>query len=141
MKASINCINLIKESEGFRDKAYKCPAGIWTIGFGFTKGVKPSDTTTLDEAIARLAVELEDYEAGVLEHVRVPLTQGQFDALVDFAFNLGVGALSESTLLRKLNDGDLMGAANEFPRWVKSGGKTLPGLVKRRAAERALFLS
>jgi lysozyme len=79
------------------------------------------------------------FEAGVKRLVKVPLAQGQFDALVSFSFNVGLGALGSSTLLRKLNAGDYRGAAAEFPRWNKAGGKVYEGLTRRRAAERSLF--
>lgn len=96
-------------------------------------------TITQQQADDYLRRDVRQFERAVARQVRVPLTQGQFDALVSFAFNLGEGALAQSTLLRLLNAGDYAGAAAQFDRWNKAGGRVLPGLVRRRAAERALF--
>jgi lysozyme len=133
------CISLVKASEGCQLTAYRCPAGVWTIGYGHTKGVRQGQTITQDEADALLHEDLDDAAAQVRGMVTVPLTQGQFDALCDFVFNLGSGRLRDSTLLRLLNQGRYQEAAAQFRFWVLSSGKTLPGLVTRRAAERALF--
>lgn len=141
MNVSDKCVKLIGEFEGFRAHAYLCPANVWTIGYGFTKGVKKGDTITRGQADARLVHELGDFGDQVEKMVKVPLKQCQFDALVSFAFNVGVGALRDSTLLKLLNAGNYAGAADQFTRWNKAGGKVLPGLVKRRAAEKELFLS
>lgn len=140
MKVSDELVQLVGEFEGFRDKAYKCPADVWTIGYGFTKGVKPGDTITKAEADVRLKRELNEFSAGICKYITVFLTQNQFDALVSFAYNIGLGAFKDSTLLRKLNARDYAGAAEQFPRWNKAGGKVLNGLVNRRARERELFL-
>ncbi|HCS6848240.1 TPA: lysozyme, partial [Escherichia coli] len=118
----------------------------WTIGYGWThpvdgKPVKRGMTIDQQTADRLLKTGLVGYENDVLKVVRVKLTQGQFDALVSFAYNVGSRALSTSTLLKKLNAGDIKGAADEFLRWNKSGGKVMPGLTNRRKAERALFLS
>ncbi|HXG01499.1 MAG TPA: lysozyme [Bacteroidota bacterium] len=120
-------------------KAYLCPAGVWTIGYGHTGGVKEGDRITLQQAEELLKQDLERFEECIRRSVTVPLNQNQFDALVSFAFNVGCMALENSTLLRKLNAGDYAGAAQEFGKWVKSRGVILPGLIKRRDAERALF--
>ena len=141
MKISQRGLDLIKEFEGFRAEAYLCPAGVWTIGYGHTGDVTPDDSCTMAEAEEMLRKDVERFEAAVDRLVKVPLTEGQFDALVSFAFNLGEGNLMQSTLLKKLNREDYAGAADEFGKWVKAGNKTLPGLVRRREAERALFLS
>lgn len=141
MKTSPRGIALIKESEHLELTAYLCPAGVWTVGYGHTVGVKKSDRITEAQAEKLLVDDLAIYEAGVQSVVKVPLTQGQFDALVSFALNAGVGALRGSTLLKKLNAGDIEGAANEFGRWVNGGGKKLKGLVIRREKERELFLA
>jgi len=145
MKTSDKGLQLIKQFEGFRAKPYKCPAGVPTIGYGATyypdgrrvtmadKPVSEADATTMLRAM------LSSYEAGVDRYVQVPLTQGQFDALVSFAYNLGLSALKGSTLLRVLNDKNYAGAAAQFARWNKAGGKVLPGLTRRREAERLLF--
>lgn len=142
MKTSTKGLALIQVAEGFRPNAYICPAGVLTIGYGHTgSDVTPGMVITEAQALALLRKDVASFEAAVSALVRVPLTQGQFDALVSFAFNLGAGALKASTLLRLLNGGDYAGAAAQFARWTKGGGKILPGLVKRRAAEARLFLS
>ncbi|UGA37973.1 lysozyme [Chromobacterium haemolyticum] len=142
MKTSAKGITLIQKSEGLRLKAYQDSVGVWTIGYGHTgPDVKPGMVITQAQADALLARDLERFEAGVARLVKVPLNQNQFDALVCFSFNLGLGALQGSTLLlRLLNAGDYAGAAAQFPRWNKAGGKELPGLTRRRAAEQAMFL-
>ncbi|ANF79336.1 TPA: lysozyme [Salmonella enterica] len=146
MQISPKGIALIKEFEGCSLTAYKDSVGVLTIGYGWTHAVdgKPlRNGMTIDQATAErlLKTGLVGYENDVLKLVRVKLTQGQFDALVSFAYNLGARSLSTSTLLKKLNAGDYAGAADEFPRWNKAGGKVLNGLTRRREAERALFLS
>lgn len=140
MNISAQGIGLLMHFEGFRDKAYRDSAGTWTIGFGSTKGVHPGQRITREQAGIRLYEDVDQAEADVARMVQVPLTQGQFDALVSFVYNLGAGALARSTLLRRLNSGDYSGAADEFMKWVKAGGRRLQGLVRRRAAERAMFL-
>lgn len=149
MQTSDEGIALIKGFEGCRLTAYPDPGtggAPWTIGYGWTlpvdgKPVRPG--MTIDQATADrlLKTGLVSYENDVLKIVKVKLTQGQFDALVSFAYNIGSRALSTSTLLKKLNTGDIKGAADEFLRWNKAGGKVLNGLNRRREAERALFLS
>lgn len=133
-------LDLIKSFEGLRLSAYRDSVGIWTIGYGHTKGVKPGDTITVEQANDFLREDLRDAERAVNDLTFLNLTQNQFDALVSFTFNLGRGNLQASTLLRRVNEGDFEGAAEEFLRWTKAGGKVLPGLVRRREAERALFL-
>lgn len=139
MRTSENGLALIRQAEGLRLRAYKCPAGVWTIGFGTTAGVKEGQVITKERAEELLRDDVKRFEDQVLRLVKVPLTQGQLDALVSFTYNLGAANLGNSTLLRLLNAGDYRGAAAQFDRWTKAGGKELPGLVKRRAAERALF--
>jgi lysozyme len=130
---------LIKSSEGLRLKAYLCPAGVPTIGYGSTGShVTMGKTITHAEADALLRKDLERFEHGVSE-MAGEMTPGQFSALVSFAFNLGLGALEDSTLLKLHKAGDFVGAAAQFARWNKAAGKVLPGLVKRRAAEAALY--
>ncbi|POT54650.1 lysozyme [Citrobacter amalonaticus] len=140
MKTDVNGLNIIKHFEGLRLQAYKCPANIWTIGYGHTASVLPNDVITREQAITLLRKDVEESERAVKHYVHVPLTQNQFDALVSFVFNLGGGNFSTSTLLKKLNAGDYNGAASEFGRWVNVGGKPQPGLVRRREAESELFL-
>lgn len=145
-------LDLIKDFEGYlrplKDGgciAYRCPAGVWTIGWGCTKGVKAGMTWTKQQAVEGLRRELAECEAAVTRMVTVPIHQHQFDALVSFAYNCGVGALKKSTILRKLNRGDVEGAAAAFELWNKAtvNGKrvVLRGLARRRAAEKALFLT
>ncbi len=139
MRTSENGLALIRQAEGLRLRAYKCPAGVWTIGYGTTAGVKEGLVITKERAEELLREDVKRFEDQVMRLVKVRLTQGQFDALVSFTYNLGAANLGNSTLLRLLNAGDYKGAAAQFDRWTKAGGKELPGLVKRRAAERALF--
>lgn len=134
---------LIRDAEGLRLRAYRCPAGKWTVGYGDTgPDVGPGLVITEEEAEERLERRLaEEFEPGVEQLLAVEVTCNQFSALVAFAYNIGLQALAESTLLRKLNAGDAEGAAAEFGRWTKSGGRVLPGLIKRRQAEAELFLT
>lgn len=146
MKTSPAGVDLIKHYEGLRNSAYLCPAKKWTVGFGSTfwpdgTPVKEGDRVTDKEAEALLAATLLPFEREVDRMVTVPISQGQFDALVSFSFNLGSAALRGSTLLKKLNQGDKEGASIQFGAWVKAAGQVLPGLVKRRESERKMFLS
>lgn len=134
-------ISLIEEFEGCRLTAYQDGAGVWTIGYGHTHGVKPGDTCTEDEAREYLAYDLESAQSWVTKLVTVPLTQSQFDALVSFTYNLGAGSLRSSTLLKLVNAGSYALAAQEFAKWDKVAGKESPGLLRRREAERDLFLA
>jgi lysozyme len=131
---------IIKQFEGLRLEAYKCPADVWTIGYGHTNKVKPGDAITEGEADILLALDVQEAERAVSSYVDVDINQNQFDALVSFVYNLGAGNFKSSTLLKKLNQGDYLGAANEFQRWNKAGGKVLRGLVRRREAEANLFI-
>lgn len=133
-------LELIKSFEGYKDEAYLCPAGVWTIGWGTTRGVRQGQETTTGEAEGFLKRDLKIFEVQVSEMVKVSLTANQFSALVCFAYNCGAGALKSSTLLKKLNHEDYLGAAEEFLKWNKAGGKMLAGLTRRRVAERSLFL-
>lgn len=146
MQTSDKGISLIKQFEGCKLTAYQDSVGVWTIGYGWTqpvdgKPIRAGMTIKQETAERLLKTGLVSYESDVSRLVKVDLTQGQFDALVSFTYNLGAGSLSTSTLLRKLNSGDYAGAADEFLRWNKAGGKVLNGLTRRREAERALFLS
>ena len=133
-------LNLIKGFEGFRARAYVCPAGVLTIGYGHTgKDVKPGMTITEPRGVELLAQDVGRFERAVERLVKVPLAQNQFDALVSFTYNVGEGNLQSSTLLKKLNAKDYSGAAAQFDRWNRGGGKVLTGLVRRRAAERKMF--
>lgn len=146
MQISNNGINLIKQFEGCKLKAYQDSVGVWTIGYGWTQpvdGVRIKAGMEINLLIAErlLKCGVVQYEQGVMQLLKSPTTQNQFDALVSFAYNLGLRSLSASTLLTKLNAGDYSGAAKEFLRWNKAGGKVLIGLTRRREAEKALFLS
>ena len=134
-------LTLIRKYEGCKLNAYLCSAGVWTIGWGRTKGVKKGDTCSQAQADAWLNEEYDAFEAQVLKHVKVPLTANQLGALVSFSYNVGTGALASSTLLKLLNSKNYKGAAEQFSRWNKAAGKILAGLTKRRTSERALFLS
>lgn len=146
MKISQAGLDLIKEFEGLRLDAYQDSVGVWTIGYGSTywpdgRRVKQGDKLANDSEAEQLLIDtVKAYEAGVNRVVKVHITQNQFDALVSFAFNLGIGALEKSTLVKRLNKIDIIPVANEFSRWTKAGGKELAGLRRRRAAERDLFL-
>lgn len=134
-------IDLVKASEGLRLEAYQDAGGVWTIGYGHTRDVQPGDVITQQQADDFLREDLAEAAEGVNALVKVPLNQGQFDALCDFVFNLGEHDLERSTLLRLLNAGNYEAAANQFRVWVMGAGEVLPGLVKRRAAERVLFVN
>jgi GH24 family phage-related lysozyme (muramidase) len=141
MDYSNDGISLTEQSEGCKLKAYSDVVGVWTIGYGHTKGVKQGDSCTQAQAEAWLREDIQDCVKAINRGLKVKVSQGQFDALVDFAFNLGFGALEKSTLWKKLNAGDFQGAAAEFPKWNKAGGKVVSGLTKRRLAEQKLFCS
>ena len=143
MEISNAGLALIEEFEGCVLHAYPDPASggePWTIGYGHTGGVHPGDTCSREQAVAWLREDVGGAGHSVSKLVTVPLTQNQFDALVSFTFNLGAGALGQSTLLRELNRGEpVKTIAPEFNRWVNGPNGPLPGLVRRRAAERAMF--
>lgn len=139
MKVSKTGLDLIKEFEGLRLKAYQCQANVWTIGFGHTRDVKAGDVITAEAAERMLVDDVDVFELAVSKAVTVPLTQNQFDALVSLAFNIGATAFANSTMVRKLNNN--MDAADEFLRWRYVNRVESPGLLRRREAERALFLS
>ena len=146
MKTSDMGLSLIKSFEGFSARPYLCPAGVPTIGYGATyypdgRRVTMQDRPVTEaDATAMLRSMLASYEAGVSRYVLAPINQGKFDALVSFAYNLGLSALKSSTLLRLVNARDYAGAASQFGRWNRAGGKVLPGLTRRREAERVMFL-
>ena len=134
-------IEFIKSYEALVLKAYDDSTGVWTIGYGHTAGVMPGMEITESQAVEFLQADLKRFEESVNRYVTVPLTQNMFDALVSFTFNLGAGALKRSTLLKKLNCGYITGAAGQFERFVYAGGKVMRGLVRRRAAEKEIFLN
>ena len=144
MTPSKNCYDLIKEFEGCKLEAYPDPgtgAEPITIGVGHTGGVKLGDVITQEQADEYLVNDVAYSAKAVNQMVAVSITQGEFDALCSFAFNLGIGNLKNSTLLKKLNSGDIQGAADQFLVWNKAAGKVMAGLTRRREAERALFLT
>ena len=158
MKVSDKAIEVIKHHEGVRQKPYRCPAKLWTIGVGhvmypeqgklklenrdeFSLTDQDNRVWTKAEIDAILKSDLERFERGVGQYITAPLTQGMFDALVSFSFNVGLGTLQRSTLRQKVNRGDKEGAAEEFLKYCMAGGKVLKGLQNRRIDERALFLS
>lgn len=145
MRMSNEGIKLLKEFEGLKLKPYKCSAGVPTIGYGTTMiDGRPVTMKTLpiteSQAEDYLRHDLEKFEDGVLSRVKVDLSQNQFDALVSFAYNVGLGNFGGSSLLRELNKGNYKVAADKLLDWKRAAGKIVPGLVRRRAAERALFL-
>jgi lysozyme len=135
--------NLIKSYEGCRLRAYLCPAGVWTIGYGSTgPHVYKGKVITKAEADALLDKDLVRFEKGVLQGVAPAIpNQNEFDAMVSLAFNIGVAAFKKSSIARQFKLGNKAKAANAFSLYVKGGGKVLPGLVRRRAEEKALFLT
>lgn len=135
-------IEIIKDFEGLKLTAYLCPSNVWTIGYGHTKGVRQGEIVTTAEAEGLLKVDLIEVEKTINSSVKVFLTENQFSAISSFVYNIGISAFKKSTLLKLLNQRDFNGAAEQFGRWVKgSDGKTLQGLVRRREAEKNLFLS
>jgi GH24 family phage-related lysozyme (muramidase) len=133
-------LNLIKQFEGLRLEAYRCPAGVPTIGYGTTANVKMGDRINAQKAEELLKRDLQRFERAVSNAVKVPISDNQFSALVCFTYNVGYGALQKSTLLKYLNQGKYQAAAQEFMKWNRGGGRVLPGLTRRRQAEQALFL-
>lgn len=136
---SMEGISLIKKFEGCELASYQDSVGVWTIGYGHTKGIKEGMSITQDEANQMLEEELPEYEGYINELVTTELEQCEYDALVAWVYNLGPTNLRESTLLRILNEGDKEGVPAQIKRWNKAGGQTLNGLVRRREAEALLF--
>lgn len=125
----------IATHEGYRGEAYRDAAGIPTIGYGETAGVKMGDKITPERALVQLLESTEKHADAIRQCIHVPLYQHEFDAYISLAYNIGTGAFCRSTLVRKLNAKDYAGACEEIRRWNKAGGKVLPGLVKRRDVE------
>lgn len=139
MNISQEGLDLIKKFEGCELKAYQDSVGVWTIGYGHTKGVEEGQEITQDEAEDMLASELGEYEGYISDMVECDLEQCQFDALVAWVYNLGPTNLRSSTMLKRLNKKDFDDVPNQIKRWDKAGGKVLAGLVRRREAESLLF--
>lgn len=133
-------LDLIKHFEGLKLRSYLCPAKVWTVGYGSTgPHVKPGMVITEPQADKLLQDDLDRFERAVTQLVTVPLTQNQYDALVSFAFNCGIAALTKSTLLKRVNARQFDLVSAEFAKWNKGGGKVLAGLTRRRKAEAELF--
>lgn len=139
MRYSKDGLALTEQFEGFRDASYQDVAGIWTIGYGHTLAVHPGMVCTQEQAVDWLMDDVSDAENAVNLFVKIGMTQEEFDALVDFTFNLGITAFQHSTLLSNLNSNDIEGAIAEFEKWDKAGGVEVAGLLRRRNAEKALF--
>lgn len=145
-RPSDRCIDFIKSFEKFSARAYKAvpTERYYTIGYGhYDKSVKPTDVVTMEEALGLLGEDIAVATRGLREICdtdHISLSQCQYDALVSFCFNCGTGNFAKSTMRRKLAAGDYAGAADEFPKWCRSGGRVLAGLVRRRAEERRMFL-
>lgn len=133
--------DFIEQWEGCRLEAYQCSAGVWTIGVGHTKGVKKGDVITYAQSRAFLFEDIRTHVEALAPAISVPVSEGQFIALASLAFNVGVASVAGSRLVKKLNAGDVSGAADEFlDGWDTAGGKVVSGLQRRRRAERKLFL-
>jgi lysozyme len=141
MRTSQKGIDLIKEFEGYSERVYMCAGGVYTIGYGHTQGVQIGDTCTREQAEDYLKDDLREAEEVVLALISVPLTQNQFDALVSLVYNIGSGNFYDSTIRRviNLNIGNIEEYRRAWMMWVKSRGKVLKGLVRRREAEFKLF--
>lgn len=140
MKTSQRAKARLKELEGFRGRAYRCSAGVWTLGYGFTDGVHEGDTITRAGADLRLEDELEEYEQAVWAATGGNVNQNEFDAMVILTFNIGIAGFKRSTVLKAHNRGDKPAAARAFGLWNKAGGKVDKGLVRRRALEAVWYL-
>lgn len=141
MRTSQRGIALLKEFESRRLVAYKCPAGVWTIGDGFTKNVKQGDVMTDAQCDDRLRREIREYEMAVLASTDANVTQNEFDALVCLAWNIGITGMRGSSVIKAHCRGDKVAAARAFGLWNKVKGRVLTGLTRRRAAEAALYLT
>ena len=141
MQYSKNGLALTESFEGCALIPYQDVAGVWTDGYGNTRNVVPGQAITQAQAEADLLRNVADAVAAVNRLVHIAMSQDEFDSLVDFTFNLGVGNFAGSTLLKLLNARDIEGAANEFAKWDEAGGVVVAGLLRRRLAERALFVT
>ena len=147
MRVNAETLALVKEFEGFKAKAYICPAGVLTVGYGTTNraglpGVNITRDTVVTEAKAEawLLAGLDKFGASIRPMIKAPINENQYGAFLSLAYNIGPGAFAKSSALRKFNAGDIAGAADAILLWNKAGGKVMRGLQRRRSAERALFL-
>ncbi len=134
-------VNMLMRLEGFRADSYRCPAGRWSLGFGETEGVTAGQHITREDAEGRLREDLDRIAQAIAPLIEPELTENAFSACVSLVYNIGIEAFTHSTLLRKINQGDMEGAANEFLRWCNVHGVPVRGLRRRRAIERGVFLS
>ena len=147
MKINQATVELVKEFEGFSAKAYKCPAGIWTIGYGTTAaagvGITPKEGMTIskNDAEGYLHAALEKFASQIEDSITAPINENEFGAFVSLAYNIGPGAFKKSSALSSFNAGDKAKSAKAILLWNKAGGKVLKGLTRRREAERKLFLT
>jgi lysozyme len=146
MKMTVEGLRLIREFEGFRSKAYRDAVGVWTIGYGHTSmagapQVSAGMTITREEAEKILERDVEQFSKGVSQLLTVAISDQQFSALVSFAYNVGLGNFKKSSVLLAVNGRDFQRVPQRLNLWVKAGGRVLPGLIRRRAAEGALFLT
>lgn len=146
MKMTNEGLALIRRFEGFRSEAYRDAVGVWTIGYGHTAmagppDVKPGQRISAEDAAGVLTRDVQSFSDGVTAALRRDLSDAQFSALVSFAYNVGLGNFRASSVLKAVNAGDFEAVPRRLNLWVKAGGRTLPGLVKRRAAEAALFMT
>jgi lysozyme len=141
MIATQDSIDLIKSQEGFKSKAYKCPAGLWTIGYGHTRGVKPGDTITEEKASELLYLEINHIYVHELDKLELKLNQNQFDALISFIYNVGITKFLKSKLYAaiKENTNNEIRIKKLWNQWTYAGGKKLNGLVNRRKLELELY--
>lgn len=147
LKVSKVGVDLCKEFEGFFSKAYRCPAGVWTVGYGTTmingRPVNSNDTMTLEHATQYLLYDLQKHLDSGARYIKPEiarrLNQNQIDAIASFVYNIGAGGFSKSSFLKLLNQGDFVNCSERMLLWNKGGGKILRGLVRRRAAEKKLF--
>ena len=140
MKCNDKGLAIIRKWESLRLKAYKCSAGVNTIGWGHTKGVKNNDVCTIEQANEYLKNDVEEVETQI-NNINLQLTDNEYSALVSFIFNIGIGNFNKSTMLRLLKQNKKIEASNEFQKWNKCKGAILNGLTNRRRDERNLFLS
>lgn len=141
MKASHLARYLLIALEGFRSKAYKCSANTWTVGFGTTRGVRPNTVITFKKALEEMEEDIQRIEGELKHSLLIPISQNQYDALVSFIYNIGIGAWRKSTLLKLINEAKLKEAANEFDRWSFVRKIMNKGLLERRRIEKEVFLS